>query len=179
MDDAPALTDKEERALDAIRRQLDSEFPHPARGVVFAWHVNPEPERAPAALPPARRAGRIARLVGAGGALLLAFAAGGAAGALFTAYYSRDFFGPTPEPPKLPSALTRPLAPLSAPQKAPAPKPRPAAGPVVQPTPPPPPAVAEPAPLPELLAPLPPVSGKAAAVAPPVPEPRKLPPESP
>jgi len=182
MDDA-TLTDPEERTLEGIRRQLDAEFPHTTRGVVFAWHTDPEPERRRLALPPGSRTGRVTRVVLAVGALLLVFAAGGAAGALLTAYYSRELLGPAGERdlPSTPARVTRPLPPLPLADKAPAPRPRPATPAVTPPAvrPSSPPVVATPAPAPELLPPVPPASGNAAAVAPPIAAPRRSAPESP
>jgi hypothetical protein len=92
MDERSALTDREEHALEAIRRQLDREFPHAPRGVVFAWHVQPEaPATAKPSTPPAtKRTGRAGRVAIATGALLLAFALGAGTGVVVATLLVRD-----------------------------------------------------------------------------------------
>src|SRR5581483_8189147 len=113
MDDASMLADRDERAIETIGRQLDRESPPTPRGVAFAWDV--DTHAAAAVVPPPRRTGRVAVVIGA---LLVAFTLGAAAGAAVATLVLRDApLGVEPDE-RRPAALTPPPAPAP-------PKPRP------------------------------------------------------
>jgi hypothetical protein len=113
MDDASMLTDRDERAIETIRRQLDRESPPTPRGVAFAWDV--DTHAAAAVVPPPRRTGRVAVVIGA---LLVAFTLGAGVGAVVATLLLRDApLGVEPDG-RRPAALTPPPAPAP-------PKPRP------------------------------------------------------
>ena len=110
LDDVPALTDRDEHALEAIRRQLDTEFPHWSGSVEPPAHADHGPS-APRSLPRARRAATTV------GTLLLACAAGSTAGVLVTVLYARHVVAPTvarQSPPTTPPPVTVTQPPLPA-----------------------------------------------------------------
>jgi hypothetical protein len=104
-------TDHDEQALDAIRRQLDMEYPH---SVVIV----------PASVPAPRRRGRVVPVIG----VVLACAGGGAAAAVLVTALYQSLTPPAvvlEPPPATPAAITHPLtaaapataAPLSPPSR--------------------------------------------------------------
>jgi hypothetical protein len=136
-----AIADDDETSLEAIRRQLDTEFPHSTERVVE------EPAAAP-------RAGRAGTAIG----LLLACAGGGAAGALISA------LSPTGEPSRIVVEAAPPAPAVASPRPPtpaktiPTPLPR---GPK--------PVVASPSPAPVAIVPAPRPSPPPVVVSAPVP----------
>jgi hypothetical protein len=111
LDDVSTLTEGDEDALEAIRRQLDTEFSHWSGTVEPAAHGDHAPA-APRSLPRARRAAT------AIGTLVLACAAGSAAGVLVTVLYAKHVVAPTvarESPPPTTVTVTRPSRPPSPP----------------------------------------------------------------
>lgn len=118
MDDVSTLTDRDEHALAAIRRQLDMEFPHWSGSVEPARNTSGKTAHSDEARSERRTATRARRAATVVGALLLAGAAGSAAGVLVTILYSKHVVAPTvdPEPPPpRPATVTRPPLPASPP----------------------------------------------------------------
>ena len=113
LDDGSALTDGDEHALEAIRRQLDTEFPHWSGSVEPPAHGD-HAASAPGPLPRARRAAT------AIGTLVLACVAGSAAGILVTVLYAKHVVAPTvaresPPTTTVTVTVTRPSLPASPP----------------------------------------------------------------
>ena len=90
-DGAPRLTEDDERALEAIRRQLDSEFPAPSRKGRAARRIRWDASEAEQNRRPWNRATRAWIVVGT---LLLACAMGAIAGALVAIQYLRSADSP-------------------------------------------------------------------------------------
>ena len=158
-DDAPSLTDQEERTLEAIRRQLDAEFgrsaewlgPPPGDSRDARGDKGTRPKRSPSH----RASGRVI-----GALVLLACAAGGAAGTSAVIRHLKrtdlpkeaDRQGPRPSPmtatPRA-AQTPSPVSPAPAPEVVQAPRPEPGEPGSTAQTPPP----VSPAPAPEVVRP--------------------------
>lgn len=107
MDAAPPLTVRDEHGLEAIRRQLDVEFAHAAAPEDVAATRAAEPPGGP-------RRGRVPWSRTVAGVLLLACAAGSAAGALVTLLFVKaDVPAPRASRPAPPAAVERPEPPAT------------------------------------------------------------------
>jgi hypothetical protein len=114
MDDAPRLTEDDERALEAIRCQLDRQYPASPRKGGEARHTRWDPagdEEAEQKRRPRNRA-RLVWIVAS--TLLFACVVGGVAGALATLLYFRNADRPLVADPQRPRARPEALEPPSA-----------------------------------------------------------------
>jgi hypothetical protein len=165
IDAVSTLSDRDEDALEAIRRQLDMEFPHALEQKPWERDGRSSPE--PAA--PSRH-----RTAMVGGAMLLAFVAGGGAGVLVTVAVldSRTGVSPTLDRVALPppATVTRPSPPARRTPARARIEERPAVSPMratTAPDVPAPPPAAPPAPVPPVPASVSAATPNPAATAPP------------